>query len=73
MSQITPPPPTPDRRDGQAPRWVKVFWVVGILVALMVVVMLVSGGKHGPGRHLGGAEHLGVAYAYPSATPGRAS
>ena len=38
------------------PRWV---WlsaiVVGVLVALAVVLMLVSGGQHGPGRHLSSA------------------
>jgi hypothetical protein len=39
------------------PRWVKVFVVTALgLVLLMVVVMLVSGGRHGPGRHLSSAE-----------------
>jgi hypothetical protein len=35
------------------PRWVK--WsviVVGVLILLMVVVMSLFGGRHGPGRHL---------------------
>ena len=33
------------------PRWVKVFVVTALgLALLMVVVMLVSGGQHGPGR-----------------------
>ncbi|MFD0579930.1 hypothetical protein [Dactylosporangium darangshiense] len=37
------------------PRWVKAFVVAGIVVAVLVVVMLVSG--HGPGQHMhhGGA------------------
>jgi hypothetical protein len=39
------------------PRWVKVFVVTALgLVLLMVVVMLLSGGRHGPGRHLSSAE-----------------
>lgn len=36
------------------PRWVKVSaLVVGLVVALAVAVMLISGGEHGPGRHTG--------------------
>jgi hypothetical protein len=39
------------------PRWVKVFVVTALgLALLMVVVMLVSGGRHGPGRHLSSGE-----------------
>jgi hypothetical protein len=35
------------------PRWVKVFLIVGAaLLLLMVAVLLLSGGEHGPGRHL---------------------
>ena len=34
-----------------APRWVKVAVVIGIAVALLIIVMLISG--HGPGRHMG--------------------
>jgi hypothetical protein len=38
------------------PRWVKVFVVTALgLALLMVVGMLVSGGQHGPGRHLSSA------------------
>jgi len=38
------------------PRWVKVFVITTLaLVLLMVVVMLLSGGQHGPGRHLSSA------------------
>lgn len=43
------------------PRWLKVSGlVVVVLVALVLVVMLITGGDHGPGRHasalLGGAQ-----------------
>jgi hypothetical protein len=38
------------------PRWVKVFLIsAAVLVALMIALMLVSGGQHGPGRHLSSA------------------
>ena len=34
------------------PRWVKVFVITALgLALLMVVLMLLSGGQHGPGRH----------------------
>ena len=44
------PPHTSD--DAGTPRWVKVFAVVGAVVIVLIVVMLVAGG-HGPGRHTG--------------------
>ena len=35
------------------PRWVKVFGItVAVLLAVVLLAMLVSGGRHGPGRHL---------------------
>jgi hypothetical protein len=41
------------------PRWVKLFGIAAILLlALAIVVMLLSGSQHGPGRHL---SSLGVA------------
>jgi hypothetical protein len=50
------------------PRWVKVFLIVAVALAVLaVVVMLVVGGEHGPGRHqfmittLDAAQHLSVA------------
>jgi hypothetical protein len=35
----------------QMPRWVKVFGIVLILVIVLVAIMLLTGGNHGPGRH----------------------
>ncbi len=32
------------------PRWVKVFAVIGVVLAVLIVVMLLTG--HGPGRHM---------------------
>ena len=41
------PPPYPG-----TPRWVKVFGIIVIaLVLLVVAMMFIGGGKHGPGRH----------------------
>lgn len=35
-----------------APRWAKAFGIIGlVLVVLFVVLLLVGGGNHGPGRH----------------------
>jgi hypothetical protein len=33
------------------PSWVKVFWVIAAIVILVLVVSLLFGVKHGPGRH----------------------
>lgn len=36
-----------------APRWVKVFGAIAIVViALFVILLIAGGGGHGPGRHL---------------------
>lgn len=38
-----------------APRWVKVFGLIALVVVLLFVVLLLTGGGgHGPGRHTGG-------------------
>ena len=38
--------------DAGMPRWVKLFGLVALILALALVVMfLVVGGDHGPGRH----------------------
>jgi hypothetical protein len=43
--------PTADRPPS-TPRWVKVFGIiVGVVVLLVVAVMFIGGGEHGPGRH----------------------
>ncbi|HVF03227.1 MAG TPA: hypothetical protein VNA20_00165 [Frankiaceae bacterium] len=34
------------------PRWVKAFVGVGVLVALVALVAMLTGDGHGPGRHL---------------------
>jgi hypothetical protein len=39
------------------PRWVKVFLIIGIILALVIIIGLITGkvgpgGPHGPGRHM---------------------
>ena len=42
----------PDAVEHATPRWVKGFIAAGVIVAVLVVVVLVLlGGDHGPGRH----------------------
>lgn len=42
-----------DSESHATPKWVKVFGIILIsFVLLAVLLMLFSGGKHGPGRHL---------------------
>jgi hypothetical protein len=60
-------PPSPERNAGPdggptagTPRWVKVSGVIALAVLLLVLIVLLTGGSHGPGRHrssgrLGGA------------------
>ena len=47
---MTEPSSAPGVRRTGAPRWVKVFAIVGVVLVVLVVVALLSG--HGPGRHM---------------------
>ena len=38
------------------PRWVTVLLAVAVLVAVVLVVALLTGGDHGPSRHLSGSD-----------------
>jgi hypothetical protein len=50
MAELTPNPDS--NSDTGTPRWVKVFGIISLVVALLFVMMLVAGGgRHGPGRH----------------------
>jgi hypothetical protein len=59
---MTDPPPYPDaypdmgdepgdRGLTATPRWVKVFGIIALVLVLLVGILLVAGGDHGPGRH----------------------
>jgi hypothetical protein len=41
----------PELQAPGMPRWVKVSAIVTIVLVALVVVMLLVGGDHGPGRH----------------------
>jgi hypothetical protein len=42
------------RPTSGTPRWVKIIGVIALVLALAVIVMLIlGGGEHGPGRHTG--------------------
>jgi hypothetical protein len=44
----------PEHLSAGTPRWVKVFGAVAAVIAILVVVLLLVGGNHGPGRHFSG-------------------
>jgi hypothetical protein len=47
------------------PRWVKVLGTsAGIVILLVVVAMILIGGRHGPGRHLHGGHAAVSEYGY---------
>jgi hypothetical protein len=61
------------------PRWVKVFGIIVIVLAVLVIAMMfIGGGKHGPGRHTQSGDAGGQvlssstmeAHAPPEAGPG---
>ena len=40
--------------DRGAPRWVKVFGIIALVLILLVgILLLTGGGNHGPDRHTG--------------------
>ena len=41
----------------KTPRWVKVFGIIALALILLIGIMLLSGGEHGPGRHMPPTEH----------------
>ena len=43
----------PGPRYDPTPLWVKVLAVIGAGLVLLAAVLLLGGGDHGPGRHLG--------------------
>jgi hypothetical protein len=66
MADRPPSPETTYRTDvapaprPATPRWVKVFAVIAAAVIVVFLVLLLSGGDHGPGRHSrpsGGERH----------------
>jgi hypothetical protein len=75
--------PAPNRREGAdadtgdttaapqpgTPRWVKVAAVIALVILVMLVVALLSGGKHGPGRHADTGTRPALAFATVADNP----
>jgi hypothetical protein len=58
--------PDPLSHDGiGTPRWVKLSGIIGGVLVLLVVIMILVGGDHGPWRHMPGGD------APPSSLTGR--
>ena len=49
------PPGYPDSKPPATPRWVKLFGIIALVVVLLFVLLL-AGGHHGPGRHMHGSD-----------------
>ena len=57
-------PSSPDR-DGSAergptagpPRWVKISTIIALALVLLVLIVLLAGDNHGPGRHQSSPAH----------------
>ena len=50
------------RSNTGVPRWVKVFLIFAVVaVLLFVVLQIVGGGSHGPGRHTGAGDRAPLA------------
>ena len=45
--------PSQPGSDEAMPTWVKVFGAVALVIVVVVLIALLSGGEHGPGRHTG--------------------
>lgn len=61
----------PGRSSSDVPRWVKLFGLVAIIVALLLLVlMLVAGGEHGPARHMSWGAGVGPAAVVAGSTAG---
>jgi hypothetical protein len=64
------PPRSPDPQPGPPPRprWVKVSAIIIAVLALLVVILAITGG-HGPARHLPAGRQHGGPDPTPAAQP----
>jgi hypothetical protein len=53
-SPAQPEDPSDTGAPAGMPRWVKVFVVLALIAVVLLVVGLLVGGNHGPGRHAAG-------------------
>lgn len=67
---MTDPPDPLGDEDAAVPRWVKVSAIIGILLVLLFAALhLLSGGRHGPGRHAHSDDAAGPLAAVAVAEP----
>ena len=65
------PSPYPDPGEGQrTPGWVKVFGVIALAVILLLVIVFLVGGGHGPRRHTSSVDSGGWHVAASLIRPG---
>lgn len=50
MADVTPYPEPSDNDDTRTPRWVKAFVIFAIILLVLFLILMITGG-HGPGRH----------------------
>ena len=48
-----------DRGPTGPPRWVKVSGIIALALIVLVLIALLAGGNHGPGRHQSSRGHGG--------------
>jgi hypothetical protein len=63
---MTDQPSSPEREDradrgptAGPPRWVKVSGIIALALVVLVLIVLLAGGNHGPGRHQSARGHGG--------------
>jgi hypothetical protein len=68
-------PSSPEREDSAnrgpttgPPRWVKIAGIITLALAVLVLIVLLAGGNHGPGRHQSSRGHGGPPPSAATAT-----
>ena len=63
---MTDQPSSPEREDradrgptAGPPRWVKVSGIIALALIVLLLIVLLAGGNHGPGRHQSSPGHGG--------------
>jgi hypothetical protein len=59
--------PSSPQRDGSAdrgptagpPRWVRIVGIIALALVVLALIVLLTGGNHGPGRHQSSSGHGG--------------